>query len=204
LRATNITVLQLITYAYELRDDQLTGAPKWAGTDRFSVTGTPDTVEALHPGLTPKQWEQHHERQHQRMQTLLIERFGLVLRAETKEMQIYGLSIGKAGSKLKPVPEHKGAPTIRNQPGRMQGTAVGAKLLCDALSRIVGRTVADETGLTGSYDFDLTWTPDAQTVDTGAPPIYTAIQEQLGLKLEPKKGQVPVLVIEKLERPTEN
>jgi uncharacterized protein (TIGR03435 family) len=202
-RATNMTVLELITYAYHLRNEQVAGAPKWTTTERFSISATPDRPEPLHPGMKPAEFEEHHRRQRQRMQALLKDRFGLVLRSETKDLTVYTLNVAKGGVKMIAKPEPTGAPTIRMPNGRMSGTSVGMPLLTQALTRAVGREVADQTGLTGYYDFDMTWTPDTAAEEPG-PSIFAAIQEQLGLRLDARKAPVPFLVVEFVERPSEN
>jgi uncharacterized protein (TIGR03435 family) len=146
-------------------------------------------------------------------QQILADRFKLVAHHETRELPIYQLTIGKNGSKLKESapddpastkPSRKG---IMFGPGRGKVTATGGSLsmFITALSRQLGRIIVDKTGLTGRYDFTLEWTPDdAAPSDQSGPGIFTAIQEQLGLKLEPTKGPVDVIVIDHIEKPSAN
>jgi uncharacterized protein (TIGR03435 family) len=210
MRTENTSAMTLITFAYDLREFQLTGGPGWVRTDRFNVTGTPDVEEeAPSPTMERSKMESMFNRQRQRMQSLLIERFGLILRAETREMPIYGLSVAKGGHKLTLNTEVKDGSNMRMGRGRLMAVGNDLPNLSRALSSLVGRTVVDETGLKGLFDMKMEWTPDGQPGDaaageTAGPSIFTAIQEQLGLKLESKKGPVPVFVIEKIEKPTEN
>jgi bla regulator protein BlaR1 len=206
LRTENVHALGLIGFAYDLREFQMTGGPGWIRTDHWDIAATPDMPEdAPGPNMPRDKMESMFNRQRQRMQALLMERFGLVLRVETKEMPIYALTLAKGGHKLTPNPEGKGGPNIRT--GRNQFTAIGADMgmVIRGLSNIVGRTVVDETGLKGIFDMKMEWTPDNQAADgTAGPSVFAAIQEQMGLKLESKKGPAPVFVIEKIEKPTEN
>jgi uncharacterized protein (TIGR03435 family) len=206
LRTENVPALGLIGFAYDLREFQMTGGPGWIRTDHWDIAGTPDMPEdAPGPDMPREKMESMFGRQRQRMQALLMERFGLVLRVETKEMPIYALTLAKGGHKLVANPEGKGGPNIRT--GRNQFSAVGADMgmVIRALSNIVGRTVVDETGLKGIFDMKMEWTPDHQGAEGApGPSVFAAIQEQMGLKLESKKGPAPVFVIEKIEKPTEN
>ena len=211
LRTENTTALQLITFAYDLRDFQIAGGPGWIRSDRFNVTGTPDRPEeAPNPSLGREKLESMFNRQRQRMQALLLDRFALVLRAETREMPIYGLVAGKSGHKLKASSDEKKGPSMRTGNGSMTAAGISVKHLANVLSSIVGRPVMDETGITGDFDFQLEWTPEegprepGTTSDSIRPSIFTALQEQLGLKLESKRGPAPVLVIEKIEKPSAN
>jgi bla regulator protein BlaR1 len=182
------------------------------------------------PGkLNAMQRQKFQEHQRQRLQALLAERFQLKLHRETREMGVYTLAVAKDGPKLKeskaddpPIEGFNGPGARRGQAmrmGRGQFTAqmVPIQFLEQALSQQLGRTVIDKTGLTGNYDFTLQWTPDqalsggfagepkdsASAPDTG-PSIFTAIQEQLGLRLESQKGPVDILVIDRVEQPSEN
>jgi uncharacterized protein (TIGR03435 family) len=143
------------------------------------------------------------------VRALLEDRFGLVAHKETREMPVYELVAAKGG--LKGAKSDEGGTTENDGKGHIyvQGSDDTVGLLCESLSRALGRVVVNKTGLQGRYKLDLKWTPDdVQAAGGGgadAPPdVFTAIQEQLGLKLEPAKGQVPVLAIDKVTMPTEN
>ena len=214
LSARNVTAMQLLTFAYKVRDYQIAGAPGWMTTERFDMTFTPDKTEARpRPGAAPKAIESFISRNQQRMQAVFRDRFALVLRAETHELPIYALVPSKGGMKLTPTANAARGPSLQGGPGRLTGTAATLRLLADDLSMVLGRPVTDETATDDrQYDFKLEYAPEmaAQGPPEGAQPqtdgpsIFTALTEQLGLRLEPRKGPVPVYVIEKVEKPSEN
>lgn len=215
LRARNDTALQLLTFAYDAREYQFLGVPAWAKSDRYEITLTPDRPDAV-PTEGPMSREQLDGwlvRNRQRMQAVLRDRFGLVLRAEKRELPMYVLTVAKSGPKLA-APENPGGGISFNINNSQQITARSStmNMLSTALAQLLGHYVQDETGLDGSYDFKLEFAPPLagppsrpeETADTGRPSIFTALTEQTGLRLESKKGPVPVLVIDKLQKPTEN
>jgi bla regulator protein blaR1 len=214
VRTQNTTAMLLLTWAYQVPDYRIAGAPGWVTSDRFDVSFTPDKPEAtLSPGAAPKEIESFLSRNQQRMQAVLRDRFGLVLRAETHELPIYALVPAKGGLKLTPSVDAKNGPSLTADPGRVEGTGVALRLLASQLSVMVGRPVTDETGSGDQqYDFKLEYTPEISVPaapevtppPSDAPSIFTALTEQLGLRLEPRKGPVQVYVIEKIEKPGEN
>jgi uncharacterized protein (TIGR03435 family) len=166
------------------------------------------------------------------LQALLADRFKLAVHHETKDLPVYSLVIAKGGFKLqesKPDetdPQGRTGMHISGSSGAMRGQLVSMASLAQFLYGRLNRTVLDKTGLTGKYDFMLKWTPDqnqmqpaggfqatsggapggqpALVADAGAPDLFTAVQEQLGLKLESGKGPVEVIVIDHVERPSGN
>jgi uncharacterized protein (TIGR03435 family) len=148
------------------------------------------------------------------MQSLLADRFKLTVHQETKEMPIYALVVAKNSPKLQPSKAEE--TEFGGSRGQFLCQKVPMSMLAGQLRRLLGRPVHDETGLTGEYDFKLEWTPDEPPANAGtaeartAPPdrtgpsIFTALQEQLGLRLESRKGVVVVLVVDRVERPSEN
>jgi len=217
LKAENVPLRAIITMAYGIRDFQLSGGPGWVGTDRYDIIAKPERVEstAAPPDLASMTDDQRKVRDDQwksRVRTLLAERFGLVVHAETKEEQIYVLTVAKGGPKLTVVTKPGDRQGISGNRGRSQGFAAPMSMMAMNLSNNVGRPVIDKTGLTEKYDWVLEWTPDMpatgtdapQPVDTPGPTIFTALQEQLGLKLESSKGPVDTYVIDKVDRPSEN
>lgn len=208
IRAENVTPLQLIEFAFRVRPFQIVGGPRWAHSDRFDVIATPDKPEPQPPFTAPReQLEAYMKRAGERVQALLTERFGLVLKAETRLMPVYSLVIAKGGHKLQPT-ESQSNPGVRSGPRQITTVAANMKELAFTLAGILGQPVLDDTGVAGLFDMKLEWTPDAQAAEAAGQPagpsIFTAIQEQLGLKLETKKAPQPVYVIEKIDRPSEN
>lgn len=203
----------LIRNAYNItRDDSVRGLPSWGASDYYVVSakvGDPDVAE----------WKTYKAAQRRRvLQQFLADRFHLALHSETVERPIYSLIVAKDGLKMQQVTPPQGEAR-----GFMEMKDVGVDVghhvtiagLVDLLSRSyfgLDRQVYDNTGLTGNYDFTLTFEPlrpvsasaGAAAEPSGRPSIFTALQEQLGLKLEPTKGPVETLVIDHVERPTEN
>jgi uncharacterized protein (TIGR03435 family) len=203
LSTTSTSLLFLITWAYDIQSDHVYGQPKWLDSVRYDVVAnaSEDTRRAparpLRNGPTVLQ---------QMMQSLLAERFKLAVHREVKELPVYVLTVAKNGAKfqLAEEPEKFGLNPF-NMPGRgrLAGTQVTAAMLAKVLSGQLGRTVQDQTGLKGVFDFKLEWEPDPGSPNAGsAPSLFTALEEQLGLKLESERGAVDVLVIDHVERPT--
>ena len=227
--ATNVPLKILVTLAYGLQDFQISGLPGWAESERFDIVAK-----------APADVAGEQKLQMQMLQRLLEDRFSLKFRRETKELPVYALVPAKNGRKLHesaegpcPAPTSSGAPSppaasnekftvpcgaFMNSPTRLNGSRVPMARLAAVLSRTVGRTVVDKTGLTGNYDIDLEWTADSnrmpsisgdgtpgtQAPDSVGPSIFTALQEQLGLRLESQKAPEEVLVVDHVERPSEN
>lgn len=206
--ATNVTVKMLIQNAYGVRDFQISGGPSWIGSERFDITAKlEDVTGPLPPGsLGPA------------LQGLLADRFQVKIHRESKELPIYALTAGKNGPKLKANTEGKG-PQIRMGRGQLTATKIPMTMLANQLAQQLGRSVVDKTGLAGDFDFELTWTPEVgqgggpfgpvpggppPPPDESGPSIFTAVQEQLGLRLESTRGPVETIVIDRLERPSEN
>lgn len=208
-QATNVTLKMLIEEAYDLKNDQLVGLPKWAADTHFDIN-----AKVVDPDVQAMK-KQTPEQRGEMVQQLLAERFGLKVHRETRVLPVYDLVIAKGGTKLKDVskddPNRKvsgmGPGMMRMGPSSLNGVGVEMASLVNALSRRLERMVIDKTGLTGKYDFSLTWQgeagPEASTEATAAS-IFTAVEEQLGLKLEGAKAPVDVLVVDHLEMPSEN
>ncbi len=211
--ATGVNLKLLMTIAYDVRDFQILGGPGWIATERFDIVakaeGAPDQIpiEQFRPMLA----------------ALIEDRFQLKLHRETKELPVYALVVAKNGSKLKTNAGEPG-PRLRMGRGELTGTKIPMTMLLQQLAQTLGRPVVDKTGLTGEYDFTLTWTPQVgeggsgfgagppgpgglegpPPADADGPSIFSALQEQLGLKLESDKGPVEILVLDQVEKPTEN
>jgi bla regulator protein blaR1 len=228
LRVERMTLRTLIGFAYDVRDFQISGGPAWISTDRFDINAKADShddADTTDPRqLTDEQRKTGAERTRERVRNLLADRFQLTTRRETKEQQVYLLVVAKGGPKLQESKEGNGR--MRMGRGMLGGQGVEPAFLAVTLSQQLGRPVIDKTSLTGKYDFDLQWTPDpAQAaagpfgpLPPGAPPgikeppppdpngptIFTAPTEQLGLRLESEKDPVELLVIDRVEKPSEN
>jgi bla regulator protein blaR1 len=211
-RSKNTPVIMLLTVAYDISDYQVLSAPAWVYSDCYDVMFTPDKAQAPPGrGAALKDQRAYRSRNQQRLQAVLRDRFGLVVRVETRELPIYVLRQAKSGSRLSLHAE--GTPElIQVHAGSLVGGKVTIDILAKMLSGEFHRPVHDETGLTGEYDFKLDWTPDPDASADAAPAglssptigsIFGAI-DQLGLRLESKRGPVQVYVVEKIERPTEN
>jgi uncharacterized protein (TIGR03435 family) len=218
LNVINASLKQLITNAYNLRDFQVTGGPDWLDVDRFDITAAAGHEILPSPGGPPQEL-------FQMVRNLLADRFKLATHTETGDAPIYQLVLarpdGKLGPKMHPAAVDCAAMMARGGPpppvpagqmppcgtrisdGHMSGRGGDIAQIARTLAGFpgVGRIVVEKTGLTGSFDIDLDWTQDP-SADAGGPSIFTALQEQLGLKLEPARGQVEVLVIDHAERPT--
>ena len=228
--ATNVPLRLLVRQAFNVQDFQIVGGPDWITSDRFDVVAkAPDGVEFTADVMRPM------------LRSLLAERFKLASHNETRDMAIYALMKarpdGKLGAGLTPAavdcaaargrrgggpppappqPGQKMECGMMIGPGRLNAGGMPMSNLATALAPQVGRIVIDKTELTGNYDFEVTYAPEALGGGVGAPPLvngnpiqvdpnapnlFTALQEQLGLKLDSQRGPVDVVVIDRLEQP---
>jgi uncharacterized protein (TIGR03435 family) len=217
--ASNVDLKSLIANAYGVRPDQISGGPGWTDSDHFDVEAK--VVPADGAALQPPTKEQRNLM----LRSMLADRFKLAVHNETKEAPIYEMVIAKGGSKFQDAkpgdsnpngtkgPDGVARPgmTMSMGPGHLKGSAMQLAALTTWLSSQLGRPIVDKTGLTGKYDIDLHWTPDpgpgsvdATSTDASGPSIFTAVQEQLGLKLVSTKGPIDTLVIDHAEQPSAN
>ena len=184
----------LIVYAFGVKYLQIAG-PEWLATPRFDIVAT------LPKGTTkeqvPMMW-----------QNLLIDRFGLRAHHESRETMHFELGVAKNGSKLKPaVQEGTGSVGHRQDGIHMHFPKMTMEAFASILGNQLQKAVTDVTGLKGEYEITLVWTPDSEVPADGAlyPALPQALQEQLGLRLETKKGPLDMLVIDRINRtPTDN
>jgi uncharacterized protein (TIGR03435 family) len=202
-RAINMPVTGLIAAAYHVQNYQILDAPGWASDQGFDVIFTPDKSEtALNNSSSLKLIEGFMNRNAMRLQSVLRDRFGLVLRSEKREMPIYRLVQVKGGAKLSP---HVAAgadtpPSLSSNGRQITGKNVPVWMLAQQLAMSLDRPVQDETHLEGQFDFKVSPESDGPMSES----LFTALPEQLGLKLEAAKGPVQVYVVEKVNPPTEN
>jgi uncharacterized protein (TIGR03435 family) len=196
---TAVTLRDLIQSAYDLRIDQISGGPSWMESERYDIAAKAEGEAPIAKEQLPKM-----------LQALLAERFKLKVHRETRETPVYELVVGKSGPKLKEASANakEGGFTRGSNTGAMHSEISKGTMdqLARQISLTAGRPVIDKTGLTGYYAYTLDWAsanrpPDA---DSDTPSMFTAVQEQLGLKLESTKAPVEVLVVDRAEKPSEN
>ena len=210
--AQGFSLHALIAAAYSLTPRAISGGPAWTDSDHFDIlASTPGDVQ---PNL---------DEQMAMLRKLLTDRFQLTFHREPKELPVFAITVAKGGPKLKPsaapagtlpelinviYPEEKGGVHVE-LPARNATIQQFAAMLQRA---VIDRAVEDETGLSGTYDFDLEWTPDEnqfngnlpRSVEPTKPSLFVAMQEQLGLRLEATRGPVQAIVIDRVERPSQN
>ncbi len=225
LRVSNATVKNLILSAYDIQPSQLSGGPGWINTTRFDINAkVEDSLVEKFKTMKP---EEGREQRMLLLQSLLAERFNLKVTHSTKELPIYVLVIAKSGIKFQESKTDQQGSSMNSHsqgagPVQLESKGVTMASLAQNLSRQVDRTVLDRTGLAGRYDFTLQYSRDEnqgvifKATDSGSgpasppppdssvPTIFTALQEQLGLKLEATKGPVEMLVIDHIDMPTED
>jgi uncharacterized protein (TIGR03435 family) len=227
--AVNAPLRNLIIFAYQIQSFQLVSAPNWTNDARVDIVAK---MEGDPQPVAPGSGADHMMLA---MRTLLADRFKLVVHRETRELDIYALAMAKPGGRPGPAlkqsnpadcspetlkarqsapPAAGGAPPVicgmQGAPGRIRFGGFPLSLFANGISNQVGRAVVDRTGLTGNWDFELTFRAqvnpanlppgvEAPPTDPNAPDLFTAIQEQLGLKLESTKGPVEVLVVDSVQ-----
>lgn len=203
LSAACVPVVFVVEFAYHLMDStRILGLPKWAtGPQMYAIEARVSAEDAAAFAKLKR------DEKAGMMQTVFAERYGMRAHTETREMPAYALVIAKKGSKLKgPSSTTSGISQFGGSAGEVRWVNSPLTDLKFLLAKETGRPVVDNTGLTGRYDFTLEYTPvdHAATDESGKPSIFTALEEQLGLKLVPTKQPVEVLVVDSIEQPTEN
>ena len=186
----NVTLKRCIMRAYEVPDIQITGGPNWLDESRYDIEARAG-------------YAAQYAELNQMLQTLLAERFHLKLHHERRSLQGYAIVVAKDGLKMKP--SELGTRGHTNDgPGSVVSTATSISRLALKLSVLLKVPVVDESGVNGSFDFALHWIPDEAADPTAGPSLFTAIQEQLGLRLEGRKVPVDMLVVDSAEPPSAN
>ena len=238
---SGVPLQMILRDAFRTEDDRIVGAPDWVKKKRYEIQAK------VSPEDAPKLEKLKIDQRRSMMLPLLEERFNLKYHHEMRELPSYVLVVAKGGLKMKasevqdaPLPpkppdtadSKAGDPGVKNPPqkrmmrlmgpGHMEAEGSNMQGLARILSMQLGRSVVDQTGLTGNYDYSLNWTPDNapppmpgggpeggpsrsdNAGDAAGPSLFTAMQEQLGLKLEATKGMVDVIVIDHIDAPSEN
>lgn len=205
----NTTLLSLVEFAYEVQAHQVVGGPDWMASDKFDIAAKPDA-----PGApSDKQWKSM-------LQKLLADRFQLKFHRENKEMSAYVLAVAKNGPKLTKSPgDPNGLPGLFfHALGQLYVQNATMKDFTHLMqSAVLDRPVVDQTGIRGRWNFVLKWTPDESqfgglgmkvpapsNAADAPPPLFTAIQEEIGLKLEARKAPVEVMLLDHVEKPSAN
>lgn len=183
--------------SYRQIDERIKGGPSWADTDRFEVEAKADDSSVTVARLR------------EMLQNLLADRFRLQVHRQTKEVQVYALVIAKGGAKLVASKTGNEHTSTIGHAGKITGRNATLTTLIRVLNAggAVDGPVVDRSGLTGKYDFTLSWTPDTRTPNNTDPhgsSLFTALQEQLGLRLQPEKGTVEIIVIDHADKPDAN
>ncbi len=195
----NQTIVSLMMFAYSIHKHQVVDAPAWAGADRFDIEGKTDT-----PG------EPNLHQQQEMLQKLLADRFGLKFHRDTRDLPVYAIQIAKGGPRLKPPANPDAEP---DQDASSHGTEVTVTITNGTMADFIlgmqfffDRPLLDQTGIAGRHDFTLRYTFDVVHVtDPNAPPsLFTAIKEQLGLRLDAVKAPIGVFAIDHVEPPSAN
>jgi uncharacterized protein (TIGR03435 family) len=201
--ARGVTAQVLVQLAYSVQRYQIAGAPAWFSDEAFDIEAKPE------PPFSPTPDESK-----EMVRTLLAERFGLKVHQDTREGTVFNLVVAKGGPKFNPTTTSPEKRFTRGGMGSFSATGVRLEFFLQRLSAQLERPIYDRTGLNGEYDIELHWTPQRLSAsaqvsgepspDGDDPALATALEEQLGLKLERAKGPIETLVIEAAERPGQN
>jgi uncharacterized protein (TIGR03435 family) len=202
-KTINVSLGALLQFAFGIPESRILGDPDGLRSQMFDIEAKADG--SVDDRLSKLPSDQGKLVKQQMVQALLADRFKLVAHRETRELPIYALVVAKGGSKLQT--SKSNGLMISSGSRNLNAQGVTVAMIAQELAKDVGRVVVDKTGIEGRFDVDLKWTSDEGAVTGDAdelPSIFTAVQEQMGLKLEAQKGPVEVLVIDHLEGPSEN
>ena len=209
LTATNTTLKSLMVFAWDVRSYEIVGGPGWLDSAGWDIVATPE--HPVEPGLA------NIDHFRMMLRSLLTDRFQLEVHREEKELPVYPLVVAKDGLKLKPGDGgvHASEMRLHMSNGQMVAEKITWKFVAQMFSELLGRTIIDRTGSDGAFDFKLQWTPDPTQSplpsnpgqappDPSGPSLFTALQEQLGLRLEAQKAPVEILVVDRAAKASEN
>jgi uncharacterized protein (TIGR03435 family) len=202
-----VSLKGLLQFAYGLPETQVLGVNGAITDKKFDIEAKVD--DAAEASIHKLSVDEGKLRKQEMVRELLAERFKLACHMETRELPVYALVVAKGGPKLRPTKSN--GLLIGGSYGKLTAEGLTVDGLARELAKTVGRVVVDKTEVKGKFDVTLQWTPDegparlnGVPISDPPPAIFTAIQEQLGLKLEPQKGPVQVVVVDHVEMPTEN
>ena len=207
--------------AYRVQDSQISGGPEWLNTAKFDIEAKLEPSFVFVVDEKKASEDRNHKPINEQaiLQSLLADKFGLSLHPQTQNLPAYDLVVDENGHKLQPSDSLR---FMRLGPGELASQGTPLDILAFELSVRLGRTVVDKTGLKGNYVYSLHWTPDpsedgrltaadepgaaaeASAPEANGPSLFAALQDQLGLKLEPHTEPVQVLVIDHAEQPSQN
>jgi len=195
MTGNNVTLKRCIMGSYGVGQNEIQGGPDWIDTDRFEIT-----AKAAGPAGDPEMMAM--------LRSLLADRFKLAVHREPRTIPVYALTTAKSPAKLVKTEAGIEASTSSGR-GRLEARGITMSKLAQVLGRVTDRPIVDRTGIEGGFDIHLEWTPDdpravaAKQTDPG-PSLFAAVAQQLGLRLEPQKAAVDILVIDHAEKPTDN
>lgn len=202
IRVESMTLKALVAFAWRLQPFQVSGGPRWLDSEYYDILAkSAQDPAAKNPGRV------------EMLRSLLVGRFALRFHNESRESSYYELVQGRNGiapglvaasdGSCENVGEENRCNSLHFASGEIYATAISVQALAETISRLTGRVVVDKTGLSGRYNVKLEWAAEERP-DISEPSLFTAVQEQLGLKLESRKGPVDILVIDKAEKPNNN
>ena len=196
----NNNMTAILCFAYKVQKSQIINAPNWFDEDRWDIDGVPDLEGKPN-------WNQYRSM----LRKLLVTRFGMQLHQDKRELSVYALTVAKGGPKLQKTKSESSENSDSSGHGigiqqYMKFTNDSMPEFAEFLDLMTDMPVIDQTSLAGRYDFTLLWTPDVMrsTDPNNAPGLFTAVKEQLGLKLEATRAPADVLVIDSATKPTQN
>ena len=209
----NVTLMSILQFGFNIPQTRILDAPGWLSSEKFDIEAKADSLDDELMMLTSEEGKLEKQRM---VQALLADRFQLNIHHETRELPVYALVVEKNSSKLQ-ASKANGC-TINSSRSHIEILGCDSMaVLAEGLAEDLGRVVIDKTALAGRYDINLKWAPDdgppsitsgsagtSSSVDSSGPSIYTALQKQPGLKLEPQKGPVQVLFVDHVEQPSAN